>query len=274
MRKELKIGIVGCGAIGSSLAKVIKEDFSKQAQLVSFYDKDLNRAFSLANNLLGKKGKVSLNLEDLLTKVDLVIEATSVDCSFEITSRSLSFGKDIMVMSVGGILDRFLELKNLAEEKKAKLLIPSGAISGIDAAKAHNLGKIKSIVLTSIKAPSAFKGNLYLLKKRVNLDQLQQDTLLFEGTVEEAIKFFPQNINVSATLSLATLGSVEPKVRIIASPKTSSNIHQIEIVSEAGVLLSRTENIPHPENPKTSYLAVLSAVATLKDYFSVVKVGT
>ncbi|MFZ2357253.1 MAG: aspartate dehydrogenase domain-containing protein, partial [Candidatus Omnitrophota bacterium] len=88
------------------------------------------------------------------------------------------------------------------------------------------------------------------------------------------VKYFPQNINVAAILSIAGIGAVKTKVRIVASPKISRNIHQIEITSEAGKVFTRTENVLHPGNPKTSYLAFLSAVATLKQILEPVKIGT
>ncbi|MCM8781346.1 MAG: DUF108 domain-containing protein [Candidatus Omnitrophica bacterium] len=88
------------------------------------------------------------------------------------------------------------------------------------------------------------------------------------------MRFFPQNINVAATLSLAGIGSKNTIVRIIASPQTTRNIHQIEIESEAGRIVTRTENTVHPDNPKTSYLAVLSAVATLRDILESIRIGT
>ena len=300
MSKLLKIGIVGCGAIGSSLAKAIVSGFSKEAELVSLYDIDIEKAYNLSMALaigsqttalwpvalaIGSQTMVSrpikfnkklavLNLEDLINKADLVIEATKADVAFDIVKKVLSLSKDIMIMSVGGIIQHYQELKVLTEEKKARIFIPSGAICGIDGLKASSLGKINKVILTTRKPPKAFLGAPYVLKKKIRLDNIDKDTVLFEGNASQAIKAFPQNINVAATLSMAGIGPQETIVRIVASPTISRNIHEIEIESDAGKIITRTENVVHPDNPKTSYLAVLSAQATLKQILEPIKIGT
>jgi len=179
-----------------------------------------------------------------------------------------------MIMSVGGIIKHYKELEVLAEEKKARIFIPSGAICGIDGLKAARLGKINKVTLTTKKHPKAFLGVPYLLKKKIRLDNIDKDTVLFEGDALQATKAFPQNINVAATLSIAGIGPELTTVRIVASPTINRNIHEIEIESEVGKIITRTENVIHPDNPKTSYLAVLSAIATLKQILGPIKIGT
>jgi aspartate dehydrogenase len=273
MAKLLKIGIVGCGAIGSSLAGVIAKDFSDKAKLASLYDTDMQKAYNLANKFNHPK-LAALNLEDLINKVDLTVEATKAESAFEIAKKSITLGKDIMVMSVGGIIEHMKELEVLAQEKQARLFIPSGAICGIDGLKAAASAKINKVILTTKKPPKAFVGVPYVLKRQIRLDNLTEDTVLFEGDAFTATKAFPQNINVAATLSLAGIGAEKTVVRIVASPNISQNIHEIEIESDAGRISTRTENVIHPDNPKTSYLAVLSAIATLKQILSPIKIGT
>lgn len=273
MAKLLKIGIVGCGAIGNSLAKAIVSDFSKDAELTSIYDIDMAKAYNLSSSL-GKKKIVALNLEGLINNVDLVIEATSAQASYDIALKAISASRDVMIMSVGGIFEQFQELNSLAEEKKIKVFIPSGAICGIDGLKAQTLSGVRRITLTTKKPPRAFKGIAYILKKNINLDQIKEDTVLFEGKAGDAVRLFPQNVNVAATLSLAGVGAENTKVKIIASPGLEKNIHEVEIEAESGNITTRTENITHPDNPKTSYLAVLSAIATLKQILMPFKIGT
>ncbi len=273
MAKLLKIGIVGCGAIGSSLAKVIISDFSGACELTSIYDIDMPKAYNLAS-ILGKKKINSLTLENLIENVELVIEATSAQVSYGIALKAVSRSRDIMIMSVGGVIEEFQKLCNLAKEKNVKIFIPSGAICGIDGLKGQRLGKINKVTLTTKKPPQAFKGITYILKRKINLDQIKEDTVLFEGEAEQATRLFPQNINVAATLSLAGLGPENTRVKIIASPHLKRNIHEIEIASDSGNIFTRTENITHPDNPKTSYLAVLSAIATLKQILEPIKIGT
>jgi len=272
MNKLLRIGIVGCGAIGSSLAKSIISDFSHKAELASLYDIDIEKTYNLANRFNNQKLAV-LNLDDLINKVDLVIEATKMEVAFEIAKKTLSASRDIMIMSVGGIIERYRELAALAEAKHARIFIPSGAICGIDGLKASACAKINKVTLTTKKPPKAFLGIPYLLKRNIRLDSINEDTLLFEGDAFSAIKAFPQNVNVAATLSIAGIGPEKTIVRIVASPSITENIHEIEIESDAGRIFTRTQNLIHPDNPKTSFLAVLSAIATLKQILEPIKIG-
>ncbi len=272
MVKKLKIGIVGCGAIGGSLAKVVVRDLSYKAQLVALYDIDILRAKKISRSI-GKNVAVN-NLSQLINKSDLVIESASASSSWNIAKSALSEGCDIMIMSVGGIIRHYKELCNLAKRYNTRVYIPSGAISGIDALKAAKIGKIKNVTLTSRKNPLSFRGVKYVEAKGIKLYKIKKDKVLFSGTAKVAVKYFPQNINVAAVLSIAGIGSDKTQVKIIASPQVKKNIHEIQIESAAGRVFTRTENIIHPDNPKTSYLAVLSATATLKHILEPIKIGT
>jgi len=273
MNKLLKIGIVGCGAIGSSLARTIYSDFTGQAQLSALFDIDENKARNLAGKI-GNKDLVVLSPEELIAKSDFVIEATRAADSFAIARRAISSSKDVMIMSVGGVIQSYEELIKLARDNQARIYIPSGAICGIDGLKAAACGKITKVTLTTKKPPQAFAGVPYVLEKKIGLANLSQDTLIFEGNAQAATKLFPQNINVAAVLSLAGIGAEKTVVRILASPSISRNIHEIEIDSAAGRIITRTENLAHPDNPKTSYLAVLSAVACLRQILEPARIGT
>jgi len=273
MSKILKIGVAGCGAIGSSLAKALKEDFSPKAQVSAVYDNIPEKAYKLAREIASPKSVV-LSLDELINKSDLVIEATKAWAAFNIAKKALLAGKDILIMSVGGIIEQKEKLSVIAQKKNARLYVPSGAICGIDAVKAASCGKIKRIVLTTKKPPKAFLGVPYVLKRKIRLDTIDKDTPVFEGNALSAVRTFPQNINVAATLSLAGLGPKETLVRIIASPGLTKNVHEVEIEAESGTIFTRSENIPHPDNAKTSYLAVLSAIATLKQILEPIKIGT
>lgn len=273
MTKLLKIGVVGCGAIGSSLAKIIVTDFSNRAELVSLYDIDVEKAYRLAHALNNQK-LAGLNLESLINKSDLVIEATSLKASLDIAKKTISAARHSMIMSVGGIVRHYKELEVLAKDKGVYIYIPSGAICGIDGLKALTFGKINKVTLITKKPPKAFLGVPYLFKKKISLENIKDDTLLYEGNAISAMNYFPQNINVAATLSIAGIGPDNTVVRIVASPKITRNIHEIEVDSDAGKIITRTENVVHPDNPKTSYLAVLSAIATLKQILEPIKIGT
>lgn len=270
---KLSIGIVGCGAIGSSLAKAIVRDFSRQAKLSALYDLDGLKSKKLAESFKPKALAVK-NLKDLIKKSDLVIEAAAAGASFEIAKSTLILKKNLMIMSVGGIVKGFDILSKLAVKNNCKVYIPSGAISGIDALKAAGIGRVKRVTLTTTKNPLAFKGVKYIEERKINLNNIDKEVILFSGKAKDAVRYFPQNINVAAVLSLAGIGVDKTRVRVVASPKVFKNVHEIEIESDAAKISTRTENILHPDNPKTSYLAVLSAVAVLKGILEPIKIGT
>lgn len=271
--KKLKIGIVGCGAIGSSLAKEIVTNLRSCAALVAIYDIRPEKARALSKQLTKKVKLCARDLDALIKKSDLVIEASSAKAAWQIAQRSLSCGRKVMIMSVGGVVDHAQELFNLAVRKKTRVYFPSGAISGIDALKAANIAGIRRVVLTTRKNPKAFKGVEYV-EKNFKLSGLRKEKVLFSGKAARAVRYFPQNINVAAVLGLAAIGMRKTQVRIIADPRLKRNIHEVLIESKAAKIFTRTENVLHPQNPRTSFLAVLSAIAVLRGILQPVKIGT
>lgn len=271
---KLKIGIIGCGAIGSTLAKAIKKDFLGQIDLVALYDIDNSKATRLSREISRKKDLTVNNLRQLINKSELVIESAKAASSWYIAKSAIRKGRKIIIMSVGGVASHFKELSDLAKKYRTNVYIPSGAISGIDGLKAARIGKIKRVILTTCKNPASFLGVKYIKNRGIKLDKIKKDKVLFYGLAKEAVKYFPQNINVASVLSMAGIGENKTQVKIIASPKTQKNIHEIKIESSAGDIATRTENILHPNNPKTSFLAVLSAIATLKQILEPIKIGT
>lgn len=268
--RKLKIGIVGCGAIGSSLAKEILVNFSDSAELVALYDINPEKSSQLARKLKKKNNLASL--QELIKRSDLVIESSSAKAAWEIVRQALSGGSEVMAMSIGGLIGHAEQLLKLSLKNNVRVYLPSGAIAGIDALKAANLSRIKKVILTTRKNPKAFCGVAYV-ENKFKLHNLKKDKVLFFGRARQAIKYFPQNINVAAILGLAAVGVDKTQVKIVACPGVKKNIHEVLIESEAANIFTRTENVLHPQNPKTSYLAVLSAVATLKQILWPIKVG-
>ena len=268
---KLKVGIIGCGTIGSRLAKFIDESLDKEAVVSVLCDTDINKAKKLSAEIKSKPK--TADIQELINESSLVIEAASASVSAQALKASIAAKKDIMIMSVGGLLGN----ENLLEEAKKgniRVYIPSGAIGGIDTVKAAGQAKIKSAKLITRKPPQGFKGAPYVIENKIDLDTIKQEKVLFEGTAKEAIKGFPANINVSAVLSLASIGAEKVRVVIMACPDSKANTHQVQLEGDFGKLTTITENVPCPDNPKTSYLAILSAIATLKQIFSSIKIGT
>ncbi|HAH21946.1 MAG: aspartate dehydrogenase [Omnitrophica WOR_2 bacterium GWF2_43_52] len=270
--EKRKIGIVGCGAIGTAIAKALIKDLSGSARLAAVYDTDIKKARRLAG-ALGKKNIVASSLAALIKASDFVVEAASAKVSAAIAKKAIEQKRDCMIMSVGGLLGN-QSIVALAQKRGSALYIPSGAIGGIDCLKAHRLAGIKKVTLTTRKPAQALRNAPYVLQKKIPLENMREEREIFRGSAKKAISAFPQNINVAATLSLAGIGKEKTMVKIIACPDAHANIHEIEIESKAGRTFIRCENTPSADNPKTSYLAILSALATLKQIFMPVKIGT
>ena len=268
----IKVGVIGCGTIGQELASACQKKFVTEVTLDAIADMDLSKARKLQSRLKPKP-KI-LSAEDLIKYCDLVIEAASKHASFDIAKRALSLGKDVMIMSVGGLLGREREIFEIARTHRSCLYIPSGGVVGIDGLKAARIGKIYRVTLTTRKPPQGFEDAPYVIKHAIRLKNLKQEKLLFEGDAAAAVRGFPKNINVSATLSLAGLGAKKTKVRIIASPHMLVNVHEVYVQGDSGSFYTRCENFPSEQNPKTSRLAILSAVATLERILRNVKIGT
>lgn len=266
----LNIGIVGCGAIGSCLIKVIKENFKGKAKVTAVCDLDRKKAENAITSFRIKP-KV-LSLQSLIKASDLIIEAASASISAMVARKALMAGKEVMIMSTGGLLNRD-DIFHLANKKKRHLYIPSGAVCGLDGIKSASAGKIQSVALITKKPPEGLEGAPYLVKNNINLNLIKKETVVFSGSAEEAIMGFPKNINVSSVLSLASLGAKKTKVEIICLPKADVNSHTILAKGDFGELMTQTKNLPSPDNPKTSYLAVLSAAAMLKSILDYVKIG-
>lgn len=269
---KIKIGIIGCGAIGSRIAKSIKNELSHYCLLKGLYDIVPQKAEELAKSLK-TRNLVCHSTGELISRCQFVVEAVNSPETERILSQILKARKGILVMSVGRILNA-KSLFSLANRNKCPVLIPSGAISGLDAVKAASQVKIKHITLTTRKSPAGFAQSEYLTRKGIQLKNIRSETVLYDGNVDKAIKFFPQNINVAATLALASGALDKIRIKIIASPEHKTNSHEVVIEGDFGKMISRTENVVCPDNAKTSYLAVLSAIRTLKQHFERIKIGT
>ena len=271
-KKKIRVGILGCGAIGSRMALSIKDELKSKAVVSAVFDIQEERAKKLAKNFSSAR-IIKRSFEDLVNSCDLVVEAVNAQDTQNLIRQALLAKKDVLVMSVGKLLGAH-DIFKIAIKNRCRLLVPSGAVAGLDAIKAASQRKISKITLTTRKPTFGFAQNTYISKRKIDLSKLDKETVLFDGNVNSAVKYFPQNINVAAAIALASMVPEKLRIRIITSPEYKLNSHEIEVVGDFGRLVTRTENEICPDNPKTSYLAVLSAIQTLKQYFEEVKIGT
>ncbi len=266
----MKIGIIGCGTIGREIATAIDKG-TIEMELIGLCDIVPSQAESLKKDLKNFSPAV-LEKEKLVEICDLVAESASKDVVPELLGLCIEKGCDILIMSMGGLLGQGDLIKQA--QKKIAIYRPSGALAGLDAIKAANIANIKSVRLTTTKPPKGLEGAPYIKEHGVTLKDIKEKKTIFEGSASGAIKGFPKNVNVAALLSLAALGPEKTQVTIVVDPDATRNCHEVEIEGDFGRITTRTENFPSPNNPKTSYLASLSAIATLKTITSSLKIGT
>jgi aspartate dehydrogenase len=258
----LRIGIVGCGTIGGAVARAIDEG-RVPAALAALTSRTRAHADALAASLATRPPV--LELPDLVRAADLVVEAATPAALESIVPACLAEGRDLYVLSVGGLLDHE-EWFRQAEARGCRLVVASGAIAGLDGVRGATVGRVDSVTMVTRKPPGALAGSPYLAARGIRLEGLTQDTLVFDGTAREACRGFPTNVNVSAAVSLAGVGPDRTRVRIIAAPGQTFNQHRVEVLGEFGRLTIEIQNVPSERNPRTGLLSIYSTIAFLEEY--------
>ncbi len=269
MPAKLKIGILGAGSIGQTVANAIDRG-RINVELAGICDQDAARAEGFAAVLLSRPPIVSM--DELIDRSDLVVEAASQMALSELVPKALARGRDLLVLSVGGLLGHN-EWFREAEQRDCRIYVPSGAIAGLDGIKSASMGRIDCAVLTSRKPASALRGTKYVAERGIAVDAMTQETIIFDGTAEEAARAFPTTSNVAASLRLSIDPKVPVRVRVMAIPGGTQNVHEIRVKGEFGELAVEIKNIPSSANPRTSQLAAFSALATLANLTRILRVG-
>ncbi len=257
----IKTGIVGMGVIGTHLAKAIANGIPG----IALAGVSVRTATTAG-------GFPVFPLGELIQRSDLVVEAATQAALKEFGPAVLLAGKHLMVLSVGAVVGVLDEWARLAEKHGCRILIPSGAIAGLDGVKGAREGAISSVTMETRKPPRGLAGAPYIALQRIDLDAIREETLIFEGPATEAVKAFPANVNVVAALALAGLGPERTRIKLFAVPGQERNQHRITIEGEFGRLRVEIENVPS-ENPRTGKLAYLSAIAMLRELGAAVQIG-
>ena len=266
----MRVGIVGLGTIGRALCQAIDRG-EVEVQLMAVATRHDERAKPFFREL--RHQPPLLPLDELVSRSELVIEAATQEALETIAPCTLRRGKDLMVLSVGGLLehDDWIEL---ARQTGSRIVVPSGAIVGLDGVKGATIGHIAAVTMTTHKPPKALAGAPYVVEHQIDLDSFTEATLIFEGSAREACRGFPANVNISAALSLAGIGADRTRLRILVDPQGTRNVHDIEVVGEFGRFSIHLENEPSETNPRTGKLTYLSTLATLKALANPLRVGT
>ncbi len=257
----IEVGIVGMGVIGTHIAKAIGNGIPG----IALAGVSVRTAATAG-------GHPVFPLDELIRRSDLVVEAATQAALREFGRAVLEAGTHLMVLSVGGLVGVLDEWARLAENHGCRILVPSGAIAGLDGVKGAREGAITSVTMETRKPPRGLAGAPYIASQRIDLEAIREETLIFEGPATEAVKAFPANVNVVAALSLAGLGPERTRIKLFAVPGLDKNQHRITIEGEFGRLRVEVENVPS-ENPRTGKLSYLSAIAMLRELGASVQVG-
>lgn len=262
-RASMRVGIVGCGSIGRTVARGLVK--FKPVTAVALLDLDPARSRALA--ALHARYRAVAALPALLRASDFVVEAASQDAARSVGPAAARAGKDVLFMSLGALADdRFWRsLRRLAARSGARFWIPSGALAGLEAVVSAGAGTLEEVTLTTRKPLKGLVGVKYLEERGIDVEGIQKPTVVFQGSARDAVRHFPANVNVAAALSLAGLGFDRTRVEIVADPSLKRNTHLVVARGAFGELRCEVANVPSPDNPRTSYLAALSAVATVKN---------
>ena len=240
--QKVKVGIIGCGAIGTLIAEAAERELVVCDELV-LYDFDSKKSETLKELLLFPVSVVD-SLEEMLSlEPRVIVEAASQQAARDYVERIISAGVDLIVMSTGALLGLNVQ--------SSKIHVPSGAIGGLDALTSAAIAGVDEVVLTSRKNPRGLDMNNMEAK------------IVYQGSAEEAARLYPREMNVAATLAL-TIKPAKVTVKVISDPEVQRNTHEFSVKWRFGEMFLKFENDPHPENPRTSALAAWSAIRLLR----------
>jgi aspartate dehydrogenase len=263
-----RVGIVGLGTIGRAVAGALAAGLPDCA-LAGATSRDRARAAAFLDTLPGRPPL--LDLPQLVDRADLVVEAATQAALVEFGPRVLEAGRDLLVLSVGALLDHPGWVP-LAASRGATIHAPSAAIAGLDGLKgAAVAGHLESVLMETRKPPRGLAGAPGVAGR--DLENLRDETLVFEGSAREACRAFPANVNVVAAVSLAGLGPDRTRIRVYAVPGLTRNRHAVTAEGAFGRLRIELENVPS-DNPRTGKLSYLSTIAYLQNLTAPLRIGT
>ena len=269
----IRVAVAGLGAVGLPVAKALSSGGIPGLQLVaaSAFDR-----VSAARRLeeIGAAGVPLLELGQLAAVADVVVECLPPAAFCDVARPTLSAGKTLIVLSV----TQLLQHPELMAEQNAfpgTIIVPTGALCGLDAVKAAaEGGNVESVIMQTRKPPSGLQKAPFVVEQGLDLSELTQPLCLFSGSVTEAAKLFPANVNVAVALALAGIGPDRTQYEIWADPGVSRNSHSFSVVSDESNFTVQVQGMPSKMNPATGALTPLSTIATLRGMVSRVRIGT
>jgi aspartate dehydrogenase len=266
----LRVGIAGFGAIGKVVAKRLDAGIPGLA-LAAVASRDEAK---IKNETAGfRKAPLVTSLAGLAEHADIVLECVPAAVFMEVAEPALRAGRTLVVASVGQLLAQ-PQLKDLAARHGGRIIVPTGALIGLDAVTAAAEGEIRTVKLITRKPPKGLAGAPHLVANKIDVDAITVPTMVFSGSAREAVKGFPANVNVAAALSLAGIGADRTTIEVWADPTLDRNKHTIEVDADSARFSMTIENVPSAENPRTGKITALSVIACLRKLLSPLRIGT
>jgi aspartate dehydrogenase len=269
-QKPLAIAVGGFGAIGQAVARRLDQGMPG-LRLTAVSARNRDRAAAIVASF--QTPVAVAPLDELASLADVVVECAPAAVFSLVAEPTLRAGKTLMVISVGALLTH-PHLTALAEASGGRIIVPTGALLGLDAVQAAAQGQISLCRMVTRKPPGGLVGAPYLLENGIDVSGLTVPTKIFAGTARDAVRGFPANVNVVAALSLAGIGPDRTTIEIWADPALDRNNHTITVESDSANFVMSISNIPSEENPKTGKITALSVIATLKKLASTLRIGT
>lgn len=267
---QLKVAIGGFGAIGKAVARALDGGMAGLS-LAAVSARDKDRAGQHLESFANPVPVVELH--ELAELADVIVEGLPSAHFLEIAEPAIEWGRIFVPASVGALLDHE-HLIERARQSGARIVVPTGALLGLDAVRAAAEGTIHDIRIITNKPPGGLVGAPHIVESGIDLDAVTEPTKVFEGSARDAIKGFPANVNVAVALSLAGIGPDATRIEIWADPTVDRNVHRIICDADSARLEMKIENVPTEENPRTGKITALSVVACLRGLVSPLKIGT
>jgi aspartate dehydrogenase len=257
----LNVTLIGLGAIGSAIVQGLahRHDIRIIAVIVPASRVDVPRpvldCLSYVPVLAGQFTDTP--------PADLVVECAGHRAIEAHVLPALSAGVPCVVTSVGALATPGLpeRLDAAARKGNTRLELLSGAIGAIDALAAARLGGLDEVTYTGRKPPAAWLGTP--AQQACDLEKLTKAVVIFEGSARDAAIAYPRNANVAATVALAGVGFEQTRVRLIADPGASGNVHHVQACGAFGEFEITLTGRPLAANPRTSALTVYSAMRAI-----------
>src|SRR5215217_1605134 len=264
-----RVAIAGLGAIGRVLARKLADGMpGLTLACAAVRDRNKTQTWLDAQQIVCPL----VEPEEFPARADLAIECAPAAALDRICRPMLEAGKRVMVLSAGALLQR-PELMALARARGGQIIVPTGALLGLDAVTAAAEGKINSVRMITRKPPGGLAGAPYLVANEISVEGLNEAKRVFSGTAREAAVGFPANVNVAAALSLAGIGPDRTMIDIWADPAVSRNCHTIAVDADSACFTMSIENVPS-DNPRTGRIVALSVIAALRKLNAPLRVGS